>query len=90
MKVIDVLKGTGLGVSDGVKSSVRYELLVYESEDGKKTREISGWILPTFGIYGQTLILEMQDGTSVKFLYLDHSGTVQVQGDVLPRSAVRS
>lgn len=85
MNIVDVLKGTGLGVSDGVKSPVRYELLVNESQDGKKTREINGWILPTFGIYGQTLTLEMQDGTSVKFTYLDQAGSVQVQGDVLPR-----
>ena len=90
MNIVDVLKGTGLGVSDGVKSAVRYELLVSESEDGTKTRQISGWILPTFGIYGQTLTLEMQDGTSVKFLYLDQAGSVQVQGDVVPRSTVKS
>lgn len=90
MNIIDVLKGTGVGVSDGTKSSVRYELLVSESEDGNKTREINGWILPTFGIYGQTLTLEMQDGTTVRFRYLDHAGTVQVQGDVMPRSTAKA
>jgi hypothetical protein len=84
MNVIDVLKGTGVGVASSGKSAVRYELLVLD-KDGDDRKGIQGWVLPTFGMWGETLTLEMQDGTSVQFSYVHKDGTVEVQGGVVPK-----
>jgi len=82
---MDVFKGTGTGVSQDVRRQVRYELLVLERPlDGERTPQIQGWVLPTFGVLGETVTLEMQDGTSIVFEFLSNDGVVSVK-KVVPR-----
>jgi hypothetical protein len=88
VNIVDVLKGIGIGVSNDRKCSVRYEFLVSETPDGEQ--KIDGWVLPTFGVFGETLTLQMQDGTSVKFTFVERDGTVLVDGGVSPNLNERS
>ncbi len=80
MQVVDIMKGTGIGISPDGQRFVRYELLLVEiGHDGNKTTDIQGWVLPTFGMFGETLILTMQDGRRVSFVFLDNDGVVSVK-----------
>lgn len=79
MNVADVMRGRGTGIASDGRRSVRYELLIAEHEDGKRKREIQGWVLPTFGVFGEAVTLEMPDGTSATFAFLDNDGAVAVK-----------
>jgi hypothetical protein len=84
MRVLDVLKGTGTGVAEDVRRSVRYELSIFDPpSDGESTGQIQGWVLPTFGVLGETVTLEMQDGGHVVFEFLSNDGVVSVK-DIVP------
>jgi hypothetical protein len=58
--------------------------LVSELTDGEQ--KLNGWVLPTFGVFGETLTLQMQDGTSIKFTFVQQDGTVLVDGGVVHKS----
>jgi hypothetical protein len=73
MKLIDVLKGTGTVVSGTGNTFVQYDLKVYETE-------IQGWIRPHFGEEKERLTLRMQDGSTVRFMFMDTQGTVMATG----------
>jgi hypothetical protein len=79
MKVIDVLKGTGVGVAADIRKSVQYEFLVYEKN------EVTGWVLPTFGVWQESLTLQMQDGIMVHFHFVDNNGTASVREIIRPK-----
>jgi hypothetical protein len=77
MKLIDVLKGTGTVVSGIGNTQVQYDLEVYESE-------IRGWVRPFCGEKGVRNTLQMQDGTSVRFSFIDSNGMVTASGGIIP------
>ena len=84
MRVLDVFKGTGTGVAEDTRRPVHYELLVLEEPlHGEGPTPVQGWVLPTFGVFGEMVILEMQDGTSVVFEFLDSDGGVLVK-EIVP------
>jgi hypothetical protein len=76
MKIIDVLKGTGTVISGAGNTFVQYDLEVYE-------KEIRGWIRPDRGEEGVRNRLQMHDGTSLRFSFIDSNGTVTASGGVI-------
>jgi hypothetical protein len=77
MRIVDVLKGTGKVVSRSGNFAVQYDLEVYE-------KEIRGWIRPYLGEEGEWLTLQMQNGSSLKFLFTDTSCTVTSNEGIIP------
>jgi hypothetical protein len=77
LQIIDVLKGTGTVLAQTSRTVVQYNLEVYETE-------ICGWIRPHLGKVNERMILQMQDGTSVRFIFTDAAGTVMAIGVVPP------
>jgi len=83
MKVIDVLKGTGVGVAADARKTVQYEFLIYEKVGDAS--EVKGWVLPTFGVWEESLTLQMQDGIMVHFHFMDNNGTAAVREIIRPK-----
>jgi hypothetical protein len=89
MRVVEVIRGTGTGIGSDGKRLVRYELQIVEQdhENGQDAENQNrGWVLPTFGIFSEILTLEMEDGNSVPFVFLDNDGAVSVRG-LLPKAS---
>jgi hypothetical protein len=80
MQMIDVLKGTGTVLTHSGDAVVQYSLEVYETE-------ICGWIHPRLGKAKERMTLQMQDGSSVRFIFIDPAGTVIAIG-VIPAEKV--
>jgi hypothetical protein len=77
LQIIDVLKGTGTVLTHTGHTVVQYDLEVYETE-------ICGWIRPRLGKAKERMTLQMQDGTSVRFVFIDAAGTVMAIGVMPP------
>jgi hypothetical protein len=77
MKLIDVLKGTGTVLTESGRMTVQYDLEVYEAQ-------IRGWIRPHLGKLGERLTLQMQDGTSLRFLFVKTDGAVTANDGIIP------
>lgn len=85
LNVIDVMKGTGLGMASGFTRAVQYELLLVENtSDGHQETLVQGWVRPTFGIPGETVGMEMQDGTRVRFAFTGTDDLVTVE-EMIPK-----
>jgi hypothetical protein len=92
MKLIETLEGKGTGISPTGNTPVRYRLQVYEKQipvGGGQTipglKNIKGSIEPFFGTFGETLMLELKDGSTVQFFFIDTKGTVQTSGGIQQR-----
>ncbi|HLH41131.1 MAG TPA: hypothetical protein VKX39_18420 [Bryobacteraceae bacterium] len=99
MRHLETLRGRGHVGTDGGKTSVEYELRIYQKEIRAGTMEnpgatipgmksIEGWVRPFVGSMGTVLTLEMSDGRTVKFFFRDTLGSVVVSGGIeTPASA---
>jgi hypothetical protein len=81
LNVIDVMKGTGVGIAFELRCAVQYELLLVEQTN---RTDVQGWVRPTFGGVGESLGLVMQDGTTVKFAFTGVDGSIAVE-EMIPR-----
>jgi hypothetical protein len=90
LNVIDVMKGTGVGVASDLTCAVQYELLLVEKTfDEHKQMGVQGWVRPTFGYVGETVGLVMKDGTTVKFAFTGVDGTVAIE-EMIPKGNLSS
>ena len=88
MRVVEVIRGTGTGIGSDGRRLVRYELQIVEQDrenEQAAENQNRGWVLPTFGIFREILTLEMEDGNSVPFVFLDNDGAVSLRG-LLPKA----
>jgi hypothetical protein len=85
LNVIDVMKGTGVGIASELTCAVQYELLLVEkASDEHNQTDVQGWVRPTFGDLGEMVGLVMQDGTTVRFAFTGMDGTVAVE-EMIPK-----
>jgi hypothetical protein len=74
------LKGGGSGISRTGHCAVDFRLLMYRDDEG--STQIREWILPLFGTKGELLTLEINDGGTIRFSFLDVVGSIISHGGI--------
>jgi hypothetical protein len=80
MKLIQTLKGGGVGSSRTGHCAVDFCLLIYRDDDG--STQIRGWVLPLFGVKGELLTLQMSEGGMITFSFMDVVGSIISHGGI--------